>query len=606
MTSRHKWDEYKCNPEYECFIASHGSLPTVQLRGTSSHRMPPVQSPTPPKESRPRSPTPHPGVKRTGSGILDEDYSPRKRARTYVQSETESDDPVDEAHPASHFDYTKAKLKREQEKQTRQGNRVRSASFRMQTMLDNLPTLNQDGAKFPSNTFSPEIDELPEFIDKKEKVAMETDPVQTKRRRKYMIQRKDALSDKCTESSDRDVNTGSNKRARFSPSVHSEERIRARRWREAMAGRRTPSKFASTKSKVKERDFWQDVNFDQLKGKTFSLETEETPEPAGATSDNPESHAPSSQDPIYVDSDEDQLDTSFDETDNEGFFTTSPDGRKRATMDDQEDAYTEERSRRLEESRRKMEEINAYEYEKRSAQARAEEQARKQKEEATRRKRREEERKRAEEQRRREEELRRAQAERQQQEQQRRWSNSGARFSEGNFYRTRAPWADEYTSHGGTSYEWFNGFPSSSRTSQAPGWKRGPSSTPKPRWTAQQALERYNKLAVSFDSFKSTPSVAVPPMEEIPWPVLHAPGFTLEQVDWTAVEEFFKQAEILMGGRGHGKAKWKEFLKNSTRRFHPDRWRARGIIGDKGYGSDVEEKVNHVAKVLTPLYRAID
>jgi hypothetical protein len=119
-------------------------------------------------------------------------------------------------------------------------------------------------------------------------------------------------------------------------------------------------------------------------------------------------------------------------------------------------------------------------------------------------------------------------------------------------------------------------------------------------------LERYNRLAVSFDNFKSTPAVPVPPLDQIPWPVLLPPGFTLEEIDWSAVEDFFRQAEQLMGGKGFGKAKWKEFVKSSTRRFHPDRWRARGIIGDKGYGADVEDKVNHVAKVLTPLYRAID
>jgi hypothetical protein len=121
-------------------------------------------------------------------------------------------------------------------------------------------------------------------------------------------------------------------------------------------------------------------------------------------------------------------------------------------------------------------------------------------------------------------------------------------------------------------------------------------------WTPRKALEQYNKLAAEFDSLRVSESTPLD-MSKVPWPVLHAPGYTIAQVDWSAVEAFFSQAEVLLGGKKG--AAWKELLKSSARRFHPDRWRARGLIGPHGGGQEVEDRVNDVAKVLNPLYKEV-
>ena len=116
-------------------------------------------------------------------------------------------------------------------------------------------------------------------------------------------------------------------------------------------------------------------------------------------------------------------------------------------------------------------------------------------------------------------------------------------------------------------------------------------------WSPRRALDRYNLLAKEFDSVRVSESAPLDMTKvQVPWPVLHPPGYKLAQVDWKAVEEFFTQIEVLLGGE-----EWKELLKSSARRFHPDRWRARGLIGPYGVGQEVEETVNGVAKVLNSL-----
>ena len=270
----------------------------------------------------------------------------------------------------------------------------------------------------------------------------------------------------------------------------------------------------------------------------------------------------------------------------------------------------DERERRLQESRKKMEELNKLERQGNEELRRREQEHAARMEELRRR-----ERQRVEDERRRREEdkLRRQRAE--EEDQRRKKAEKENRRREGpwgeSWHQTNAPWSETYRSagtsrQGGINFEWFNSYgpnPFGSRGSSF-GSYRGPatSSAASNTWTSQKALDRYNRLSESFDAFKSTPSVPLPPEDQIPWPVL-GPKYDLNQVNWKSVEKFFEEAERLMGGRGAGREKWKEFLKLSTRRFHPDRWRARGLIGDKGFGIDVEEVVNHVSKVLTPLYR---
>ena len=123
-------------------------------------------------------------------------------------------------------------------------------------------------------------------------------------------------------------------------------------------------------------------------------------------------------------------------------------------------------------------------------------------------------------------------------------------------------------------------------------WARGP-------WTSQRALERYRVLCESFDEAAKPASLT---FEDIPWPTLNAP-FTLgpEDIEWATVETFFRTV------RGHMRAQdYRVFVEKSHRRFHPDRWRARGLLAaikDDDARGMIEVAANTVAQALTPLWR---
>ena len=123
-------------------------------------------------------------------------------------------------------------------------------------------------------------------------------------------------------------------------------------------------------------------------------------------------------------------------------------------------------------------------------------------------------------------------------------------------------------------------------------WARGP-------WTSQRALERYRVLCESFDEAAKPSSLS---FEDIPWPTLCAPfTFGPEDIDWAAVETFFRTV------RGHMRAQdYRVFVEKSHRRFHPDRWSARGLliaIRDDDARGTIEVAANTVAQALTPLWR---
>lgn len=123
-------------------------------------------------------------------------------------------------------------------------------------------------------------------------------------------------------------------------------------------------------------------------------------------------------------------------------------------------------------------------------------------------------------------------------------------------------------------------------------WAQGP-------WTSQRALERYRTLCESFDEAAKPASLT---FEDVPWPTLRRPyTFGPEDIDWAAVETFFHTI------RGHMRAQdYRVFVQNSHRRFHPDRWRARGLltaVKDENARGMIEVAANTVAQALTPLWR---
>ncbi|KAL7281665.1 hypothetical protein ACG7TL_004982 [Trametes sanguinea] len=127
-------------------------------------------------------------------------------------------------------------------------------------------------------------------------------------------------------------------------------------------------------------------------------------------------------------------------------------------------------------------------------------------------------------------------------------------------------------------------------------WAWGP-------WTDVRAIERYKKLSEEFDAAKFTPENPVM-FETIPWPVLHRPmSLRLEDIDWSSVEEFFAAARRRMRPQDY-----KVFVDQSHKRFHPDRWRARGVlksVEDEELRGCLEVASNTVAQALTPIWREV-
>ncbi|KAF4598631.1 hypothetical protein EYR38_007037 [Pleurotus pulmonarius] len=127
-------------------------------------------------------------------------------------------------------------------------------------------------------------------------------------------------------------------------------------------------------------------------------------------------------------------------------------------------------------------------------------------------------------------------------------------------------------------------------------WSAGP-------WTFQRALERCNVLSDAFDKAKYSRSSPLT-FEDIPWPVLQAPmTFRAEDIEWQDVEKFFHQAKLHMKPQDY-----KPFVVNCHRRFHPDRWRSRGLLNsieDETDRNCLEVAANTVAQALTPLWREL-
>ncbi|KAK7045605.1 hypothetical protein VNI00_007438 [Paramarasmius palmivorus] len=124
-------------------------------------------------------------------------------------------------------------------------------------------------------------------------------------------------------------------------------------------------------------------------------------------------------------------------------------------------------------------------------------------------------------------------------------------------------------------------------------WAYGP-------WTTQRALEKYKVLSQAFDTTRF--SVDEPlAFEVIPWPILKNPAsLSVEDIEWSAVENFFQSVQPHMKSQD-----FKDFVEKSHRRFHPDRWRARGLLKtvlDEAERGCLEVAANTVAQALTPLW----
>jgi hypothetical protein len=90
-------------------------------------------------------------------------------------------------------------------------------------------------------------------------------------------------------------------------------------------------------------------------------------------------------------------------------------------------------------------------------------------------------------------------------------------------------------------------------------------------------------------------------LEGTPWPVLHSPySLKVEHVEWSAVEGFFSAVRPLLSV-----SEYRSLVEKSHRRFHPDRWRSRGLLAtvhDVELRQELETAGNVVAQALTPIW----
>ncbi|KIP03990.1 hypothetical protein PHLGIDRAFT_214007 [Phlebiopsis gigantea 11061_1 CR5-6] len=119
-------------------------------------------------------------------------------------------------------------------------------------------------------------------------------------------------------------------------------------------------------------------------------------------------------------------------------------------------------------------------------------------------------------------------------------------------------------------------------------------------WTHARSVQWFKDVSVDFDNIQFSRSQPLV-FESVPWPMLIPPHkITLEDVEWGAVEAFFAAARLVVAAEVY-----KEFVEKAHRRFHPDRWRARGLLNtilDEDFRQQLETAGNVVAQAITPIW----
>ncbi|GJE92591.1 hypothetical protein PsYK624_087460 [Phanerochaete sordida] len=133
-------------------------------------------------------------------------------------------------------------------------------------------------------------------------------------------------------------------------------------------------------------------------------------------------------------------------------------------------------------------------------------------------------------------------------------------------------------------------------------WNIRPDPFSKRLWTPQWSIRRFQTLCAEFDEIKFGDAQPLT-FQSIPWPMLHyPPDLTFDLVNWSAVEQFFLAAK---GNMSNGE--YKNMVEKAHRRFHPDKWRSRGLLNtvlDEELRKRLEDAGNVVAQAITPLWLA--
>ncbi|TFK25738.1 hypothetical protein FA15DRAFT_755645 [Coprinopsis marcescibilis] len=123
------------------------------------------------------------------------------------------------------------------------------------------------------------------------------------------------------------------------------------------------------------------------------------------------------------------------------------------------------------------------------------------------------------------------------------------------------------------------------------------------KWTHRRAIERFME---NSDYFEMTRFSADIPLytEDVPWPtLLHPSAFSLEDVDWASVEEFFDVLKTHLRTQ-----EYISVVEKSHRRFHPDRWRSRNLfkaVLDSAERNCMEVSSTTVSQALTPIWQKV-
>jgi len=121
---------------------------------------------------------------------------------------------------------------------------------------------------------------------------------------------------------------------------------------------------------------------------------------------------------------------------------------------------------------------------------------------------------------------------------------------------------------------------------------------PRP-WSIRNAVSRYVDVSKEFDSANFQAMSLT--FDNIPWPVEHDPRIvTFTDITWEAIESFFLAAELILG-----RSEYRSLVSKSQIRFHPDRWRSRGILA--AVTNEIERDclanaANTVSQALTPIW----
>ncbi|KAJ7063689.1 hypothetical protein C8F01DRAFT_87542 [Mycena amicta] len=120
-------------------------------------------------------------------------------------------------------------------------------------------------------------------------------------------------------------------------------------------------------------------------------------------------------------------------------------------------------------------------------------------------------------------------------------------------------------------------------------------------WTVGRALVRIQSLMDEFESLKFSEMQPLS-VSAVPWPVLIDPlVLQVADISWDTVESFFarvKQMEVDV-------AVYNALVQRVHRMFHPDRWRARGILEsvmDAEVRAKLEAAGNVVSQAMSPLW----